>query len=82
MLWDCVAMTGYDQEARSVWQEALQDLRSRISAIHLVSESLSIRLAARAVSLFIRLPLRAWASESEIVFERTSSRFRPSRSPP
>lgn len=82
MVWDCRAMSGYDMDARNVWQAVLKEYRARVSAIHLISESLMIRLGAAGVGAFTRLPIRAWKSESEVVFDRAPRRPRPSLAPP
>ena len=69
MVWDCCAMSGYDPNARTVWQVALHEWRDRVSAIHLITESLTVRLGAAGVSAFAKLPLKAWSSEEEIEFD-------------
>ena len=46
MVWDAAEMTGYETEARTLWQEGMADLKPRIDAIHLVAESAIIRMGA------------------------------------
>ena len=66
MVWDAAGMTGYDGEARKFWQEGLEELRPRIRAIHLISESKLIRMGASVVGMFLGLEITSWPSREAV----------------
>ena len=62
MIWEASEMSGYDKDARTLWQEHLVRTKPRLKAIHLVTNSFVIRMGASVVSMFMRYPIRTWAS--------------------
>ncbi|HWB80464.1 MAG TPA: STAS/SEC14 domain-containing protein [Nannocystaceae bacterium] len=62
MIWDAQHMTGYETEARTLWQVDMDGLKPRIDAIHLVARSAIIRMGAAVVGMFMRYPIRTWQS--------------------
>ena len=66
MIWDCSLMHGYAPKARIHWQNALNELKSQIGAIWLISNSLVIRTGASILSRFVGLKINAIDSEDKI----------------
>lgn len=66
LIWDCREMDGYASAARSLWQEALEELKPRIDRVWLISESSMIRRGASVISLFSSFPITPVRDESEI----------------
>jgi hypothetical protein len=66
MIWDCTRMTGYDPEARTGWQAAIQAIRSKIAGIWLVSDSPTLRMGAFFVGTFSRIDVKAVARRADI----------------
>ncbi len=60
MIWNAARMTGYETDARALWQEGMAELKPRIQAIHLVAESAIIRMGAAVVGMFIQYPIQTW----------------------
>lgn len=67
LIWDCKKMKGYDSAARVKWTEALEEMRSQIDTIWLITSSTVIRMGASVMGMFISLNIKAVRSESEIV---------------
>jgi hypothetical protein len=70
MVWDAAEMTGYETEARTLWQQGMAELKSRIHAIHLVADSAIIRMGAAVVGMFIGYPIHSWATLDAVRLER------------
>ena len=51
MVWDCLEMTGYESAARNEWERSLLLLKEKIKRIHVVSNSLVIRVGAPGKSI-------------------------------
>ena len=66
MVWEATAMSGYESEARTLWQEGLAELKPGIQAIHLVSESAVIRMGAAVVGMFVGYPITSWSSRADV----------------
>jgi hypothetical protein len=66
LIWDCRKMRAYDSAARTKWTEALNEMKSQISTIWLISESPIIRMGASVIGLLISLKIKAIASESQM----------------
>jgi hypothetical protein len=70
MIWDAAEMTGYETEARTLWQEGMAEVKPRIDAIHLVAESAIIRMGAAVVGMFIGYKIHAWPTLDAVRLER------------
>lgn len=81
LVWDCLAMSGYDPAALTIWQATLKTHRDQVSAIHVISHSLLVRLGAAGAGAFTKVRVKAWGSERDIVFDTDSLPPRPSVAP-
>ena len=68
IVWECTNMTGYEPMARSVWQSALKDLKSKIACIWLITESRLIKTGAQLMSVFTSYNFKVVNSEDKIEF--------------
>lgn len=68
VVWDCRRMKGYDSQARKVWQDALQELKSRIGTVWMVSGSSFVRLGAMLMGKALSIEIRSVDSPQAIVF--------------
>ena len=66
IVWDCRRMKGYDSQARKVWQDALQELKSRIGTVWLVSGSSFVRLGAMLMGKALSIEIRSVDSPQAI----------------
>lgn len=51
LIFNCAAMTGFDTEARRVWQDAMSKMKPQIGSIWIVSTNVFILGAARTMGL-------------------------------
>ena len=51
LIFNCAAMTGFDTEARRVWQDAMNKMKPQIGSIWIVSTNVFILGAARTMGL-------------------------------
>lgn len=65
-IWDCQSMHGFDNSAKNLWMEHLNDDRYKPGKIYLVSNNIMIRGAARIMTRFSQLPLSIHKSLQEI----------------
>ncbi len=68
LVWDCLALGGYDHDSRVLWQSTLGELRGQIEGIWLVTRSLIITVGANVISTFTKFKITIVASEEEIKF--------------
>jgi hypothetical protein len=61
MVKECTRMTDYDSGAREAWQKFIKNIKSRLEAIHLVSNNFLIRIGATAIGVFAGIKIHAWA---------------------
>ncbi|MBT34059.1 MAG: hypothetical protein CMO01_30720 [Thalassobius sp.] len=66
VVWNCLEMTGYEPGARMLWQKTLQDLKSQIEVIWLISNSSLIKAGAKILSLSTSYNVKTVSSEAEI----------------
>ncbi len=59
-------MRGYETGARTKWTEALNEMKSQIGKIWLISDSAFIRMGASVMAMFTSLEINPVSSESEI----------------
>lgn len=66
-IWDCLEMDEYDIGARNIWQEALKPCKN--VPVFLITEKLSIRLGARAISIFTGINIKVCHRLEDIGFK-------------
>jgi len=66
IVWDCRRMKGYDAQARRVWQDALQEMKGRISTVWLVSGSPFVRLGAMLMGKALSIEIKSVESPERI----------------
>ena len=66
LIWDCLKMTDYDHEARTIWQNACKEMKGQIDAIWVLTNSILIRMGASVISVFTSLKIKVVSSEQEI----------------
>ena len=55
-VWDCTHMTGFEIQARKEWYNAMQNHKSRITKVYVISDKLMIRSAAKVMLQFFGIP--------------------------
>ncbi|PLY02214.1 MAG: hypothetical protein C0624_09140 [Desulfuromonas sp.] len=66
MVWDCTEMKGYDNDARDYWQNFFDNHKSKIDVVHVVSENIAYRAAARAFGIYWGIKLSVWSSYQQL----------------
>lgn len=66
LIWDCLEMHDYDQQARTLWQNACKELKSQIDVIWVLTNSILIRMGASVISVFTSLKIKVVSSENDI----------------
>ena len=69
MIWDCTEMRGYDSDARDIWQDFFNEIKSRIDVVHLISDNIAYRTAARALGIYWRVKMSVWSDYSQFESE-------------
>ena len=70
LVWDCLDMTGFESNARTVWLKAIKDLKKKIDCVWVISESKIIRTGAKVLSTLSGFKIKTVKDESEISFCR------------
>ncbi|MCF6366643.1 MAG: hypothetical protein L3J35_10625 [Bacteroidales bacterium] len=68
LVWDCARMTGFENNARIIWQKTMKGLKRKIKCVWLISNSKIIRTGANLMSKFVGFKIKAVKSEKEIAF--------------
>lgn len=66
LIWDCQNMNDYDQQARTLWQNACKEMKDQITIIWVITNSILIRMGASVISVFTSLKIKVVGSEQEI----------------
>ncbi|MDD3618291.1 MAG: hypothetical protein RBR09_09355 [Desulfobulbaceae bacterium] len=66
LIWNCLEMNDYDQQARTLWQNACKEMKNRIEVIWVITNSILIRMGASVISVFSSLKIKVVGSEKEI----------------
>jgi len=66
MIWDCTEMKGYDSDARETWQKFFDGIKAKIDVVHLVSDNIVYRAAARSFGIFWGVKVSAWSDYSQL----------------
>lgn len=66
LIWDCRKMKGYDSAARSIWTDALKEMKPQIDTIWLITDSTVVRMGAYVMGMLTSLNIKVVASETEI----------------
>lgn len=67
LIWDCLNMNDYDQQARTLWQVACKDMKDQIQIIWVLTNSILIRMGASVISVFTSLKIKVVSSEKDII---------------
>jgi len=68
-VWDCKEMTGFELNARKEWYKAMQKHKRRILKVHVISDQLMIRSAAKVMLQFFGIPSEISRSGDELPIE-------------
>lgn len=66
LIWDCSVMKHYDNDAKKIWMNALNDMKSQITSIWLITDSPFIKMGALIMGAFCAHKINAVSSEDEI----------------
>ncbi|NOZ45495.1 MAG: hypothetical protein GXO79_01810 [Chlorobi bacterium] len=66
---NCLNMTGYETNARKLWQQTINELKSQIDYMWIISTNTMFKTAAKTMGLLIRFKIKTANSESEIFAE-------------
>jgi|GEM_PF-890821 len=66
IIWDCLAMTGFEMSARREWIKHMQILSNRIASINVVCENALIRGSARIVLKLFKFNYKIVKSYDEL----------------
>lgn len=66
LVWDCRDMKRYERAARRKWTTALHEMRPRIGAIWLISDSPLVRFCASVMRMATSLNIKVVRSEKEV----------------
>ena len=66
IIWDCLKMTGYDKQARQIWQLALGEFKNQIEAIWVISNSKIYQIAAALMGVMMPFKIRTVTSDEKI----------------
>jgi|MudIll2142460700_1097286.scaffolds.fasta_scaffold51372_3 UDP-N-acetylglucosamine transferase subunit ALG13 len=58
-------MADYDSGAREAWQKFIKAIKSRLEAIHLISDHLLIRIGAATIGAFAGIKIHTWTDMEE-----------------
>lgn len=65
----CLKMTGYDTNARKMWQNTISELKDQIGYFWIVTDNKLFVIAARTMGLITKFKLRTVSSENDIRLE-------------
>lgn len=66
VIWDCINMTGYEHNARIIWQKEIKKLKKKIKCVWLITDSKIITAGAKAMSLFTSFKINVINTEKQI----------------
>lgn len=66
LVWDCTQMDGFDYDARNEWVSTLSKYSERINSIHVISDSLLIRGAARLIGKISKYDMQVYKTIDEL----------------
>lgn len=67
LIWDCLDMHDYDQQARTLWQVACKEMKDQIEIIWVLTNSILIRMGASVISVFTSLKIKVVSSEKDLI---------------
>lgn len=65
----CLKMTAYDTNARKLWQNTINELKSQIDYFWIVTDNKLFVMAAKTMGLITKFKLRTVSSEDDIQLE-------------
>lgn len=66
---NCQNMTGYEAEARKLYQKTIMDLSNQIGHLWIVTNDSIFKMAAKTMGVMTRFKIKSVNSEADIVFE-------------
>ncbi|HUW06682.1 MAG TPA: hypothetical protein VMW01_10515 [Williamwhitmania sp.] len=66
IIFSCLKMTGYDTNARLIWQNSIGELKAQISTIWVVSNNSLFTIAAKTMGFISKFTIKTAKSEDEI----------------
>lgn len=66
VIWDCLKMTGFDNEVMLQWKGVLTEFKDSIDSVWLITTSNIIKLGASTMRLMLPFKVTTVISESEI----------------
>jgi hypothetical protein len=66
MIWECTEMTGYDTQARIIWQQLLKEYKSKIGTIWVITNSTLIKAGLKLLSTFTSYHFKVLKTIDEI----------------
>lgn len=66
IIYNCSKMTGFDTDARRIWQDTMKAHKNQIDVIWLVSDNIFIRGAAKTMGLLTGFPIKVTKSINDI----------------
>ena len=67
LIWDCLQMTGFENKARVIWQQAMKELKGNIDMVWLITTSNVIKAGAKLISTFTKFKMKVVKSQEEII---------------
>lgn len=67
IIWDCLEMTGFENNARKAWQKAIKDLKNQIECVWLITDSKVIKAGAKVMNAFTSFKLNVVKSTENIM---------------
>ena len=66
---NCLNMSGYDTEARKLWQQTISDLKFQIECMWIITDNALFTIAAKTMGLMTKFKIKTAKSEAEIHIE-------------
>lgn len=66
LIWNCLEMTGFEGEARKIWQKTMSEQKNKTGNIWLVVTNPLIRVSARTIALLTGYNLKTVTREADI----------------
>lgn len=66
IIWDCLEMKDYDNQARVVWQQAINETKDRIDAMWVITNNIFINIGANIIGAIDGVRINAVRGMDEI----------------
>ena len=64
---NCSAMTGYDTNARKLWQKTIGDLKYKMDNLWIITDNIVFKTAAKTMGLLTSFKIKTASSENSIL---------------